>query len=335
MKLKDVVHAFGVPGYENEIRSLIREHMEKNVDDIFVDRLGNVVGIKKGGERKVMLAAHMDQIGFMVKGITDEGYLVISPAGGVNPITLRSSMVRINTSKGFIYGVIGEKPPHLSKKEEKKEINDLRVDIGVDTKKKAEKIVSVGDVGSFVPNYYEFNGKIVANSLDDRAGVYALLRTLEKVESDSTLYFVATVQEEIGLKGARVSSFDISPDIGIAVDVTHALMPDVEKEEMPIELEKGPVISVGAISHPKIYRHFINVAKKMKIPYQIEASPSWSGTDADIVQLTREGVATGVISIPEKYMHSSVEMISKRDLENTIKLLVSSLKNIGKVDLSY
>ena len=335
MKLKDVVSAFGVPGFENEIRNLVREHMEKYVDDIFVDRLGNVIGVKNGGERKVMIATHMDQIGFMVKGITEEGYLVISPMGGVNPITLRSSMVRIRTLKGFIYGVIGEKPPHLSKKEQKKEFKDLRVDIGLDSKREAEKIVSIGDTGSFVPNYHEFNGKIVANSLDDRAGVYVLLKTMEKVKSDSTLYFVATVQEEIGMKGARVSSFGISPDAGIAVDVTHALMPGMEKEEIPIELGKGPVISVGAISHPQIYRHFINTAQKMRIPYQIEASPSWSGTDADIVQLTKEGVATGVVSIPERYMHSNVEMISKRDLENTVKLLVESLKNIGKVNLSY
>ena len=335
MKLKDVVSIFGVPGLEDEIRSFVREHMEKHADEIRVDRLGNVIAVKNGGERKVMVAAHMDQIGFMVKGITDDGYLVISPVGGVNPITLRSSLVRIRTSKGFVYGVIGEKPPHLSKKEEKKDIKDLRVDIGVENRKKAEKLVNVGDVGSFIPNYQEFNGKIVANSLDDRAGIYVILKTMEKVKSDSTIYFVATVQEEIGLKGARVSSFGIFPDIGIAVDVTHAVMPGVGKDEIPIELGKGPVISVGAISHPKLYRHFINVAKKMKIPYQIEASPSWSGTDADIVQLTREGVATGVISIPERYMHSSVEMISKRDLDNTIKLLVSSLRNIGEVDLNY
>ncbi len=335
MKLKDIVHAFGVPGYEDEIRNLVREHMEKYADEVFVDRLGNVIGVKKGGKRRVMVAAHMDQIGFMVKGITDDGYLIISAAGGLNPITLRSSIVRIKTAKGFIYGVIGEKPPHLSKKEQKKEIKDLRIDIGVDSKKKAEKIVSIGDVGSFLPNYQEFNGKIVANSLDDRAGVYVLLKTLEKVNSDSTIYFVATVQEEIGLKGARVSSFGINPDIGIAVDVTHASMPGVGKEEIPIELGKGPVISVGAISHPKIHRHLINVAQKMKIPYQIEASPSWSGTDADIVQLTKEGVATGVVSIPERYMHSSVEMISKRDLENTVKLLVTSMKNIGEVNLTY
>ncbi len=335
MKLRDVVSAFGVPGFEEEIRNLVREHMSKHLNEVFVDRLGNVIGVKNGGERKVMIAAHMDQIGFMVKSITDDGYLVISPIGGVNPITLRSTMVRIRTAKGYIYGVIGEKPPHLSKKEQKKEIKDLRIDIGVDSKKKAEKIVSVGDVGSFVPNYYEFNGKIVANSLDDRAGVYVLLKVMERVVSDSTLYFVMTVQEEIGLKGARVSSFGIEPDIGIAVDVTHACMPGVSKEEIPIELGKGPVISAGAVSHPQIYRHLIDVARKRKIAYQIEASPSWSGTDADIIQLARSGVATTVVSIPERYMHSGAEMISKKDLDNTVKLITYALRDIGKVKLTY
>ncbi len=335
MKLRDIVSAFGVPGFEDEIRNLVKEHMNRYLDMVSVDRLGNVIGVKKGGKRKIMLTAHMDQIGFMVKSITDDGFLVISPIGGVNPITLRSTVVRIKTSNGYIYGVIGDKPPHLGKKEQKREIKDLRIDIGVESKKKAEKIVSVGDVGSFVPNYYEFNGKIVANSLDDRAGVYVLLRVMEKVVSDSTLYFVMTVQEEIGLKGARVSSFGIEPDVGIAVDVTHAFMPGVSKDEIPIELGKGPVISVGAVSHPQIYRHLIDVARKRRIAYQIEASPSWSGTDADIIQLARSGVATSVVSIPERYMHSGVEMISKKDLNGTIKLLINALKDIGKVRLTY
>ena len=333
MNLKDIVSAFGVAGFEDEIREIVKNEMEKYGDEVEVDKLGNVVSVIKGGKRKVMLVAHMDQIGFMVRSITDEGYLVISPIGGVNPVTLRSHAVRIKTDKGFIYGVIGENPPHLGKKKEKKEMKDLRVDIGVDSKEDAMKIVKIGDVGSFIPNYYELNGKIVANSLDDRIGIYTLLQVMKNVKSDSTLYFVASVQEEIGLRGARVSSFALYPDIGIAVDVTHATMPDVSKEEIPIEIGKGPTIGIGATSNPKIFRHFVNIAEKNKIPYQIEANSSYSGTDADIVQMARDGVATTVISIPERYMHSSVEMLSKKDVDNTIKLLRIGLKNIGKVEL--
>ena len=335
MNLKEIVHAFGVPGFEDEIRNLVREEMEKYADEVFVDRMGNVIGVKKGGKRKVMLAAHMDQIGFMVKAITEDGYLIISPIGGINTIVLRSSAVRIRTDNGFIYGVIGEKPPHLGKEQKKVEFKDLRVDIGASSKEEAEKMVKVGDVGTFETHYFKLGEKIVANSMDDRIGVYTLLEVMKKVESDSTLYFVATVQEEIGLKGARTSSFGIYPDIGIAVDVTHAAMPGVSKEEVPVELGKGPVISVGAIFHPKLFRHFVSVAKKKRIPHQIEANPSWSGTDADIIQLSRDGVATGVISIPERYMHSSVEMISEKDVKNAIRLLREALKDIGKVDLRW
>ncbi len=335
MNLKNIVSAFGVAGFEDEIREIVKKEMEKYSDKTTVDKLGNVISIIRGGKRKVMLVAHMDQIGFMIRSITDDGYLVISSIGGVNPITLRSHAVRIKTDKGMIYGVIGEKPPHLEKKKEKKEMKDLRVDIGVDSKEEAMKIVKIGDVGSFVPNYYEFNGRIVANSLDDRIGIYTILQLMKNVKSDSTIYFVASVQEEIGLRGARVSSFNLYPDIGIAIDVTHASMPNVKEEEIPIQLGKGPTIGIGATSHPKIFRHFVNIAEKNKIPYQIEANPSYSGTDADIVQMAREGVATTVISIPERYMHSSVEMISKKDVDNTIKLLRSSLVNIGKVDLKF
>ncbi len=335
MNLRSIVNAFGVPGYENEIRSIVREHMEKYADEVRVDRMGNVIGVKRGGERKVMLAAHMDQIGFMVKAITDDGYLIISPIGGIHTSVLRSTVVRIRTSEGYVWGVIGEKPPHLGKEAKKIEFKDLRVDIGADSKKQAEKLVSVGDVGSFEPRYMEMNGKIVANSLDDRVGVYILLKVLEKVESDSTIYFVATVQEEIGLKGARTSSFGIAPDIGIAVDVTHATMPGVSKEEVPVEIGAGPVIGVGATAHPSVYRHLITVAKKKKIPHQIEANPQWSGTDADIIQLARDGVATSVISIPERYMHSGVELVVDRDVKNTIKLIRESLREISKVNLTW
>ena len=335
MNLRDVVSAFGVSGFEDEIRDLVRGFMEKYADDTRVDKLGNVISVMNGGERKIMLVAHMDQIGFMIKNITDDGYLVISPIGGINTVTLRSHIVRIRTDKGFIHGVIGEKPPHLGKSKEKKEMKELRVDIGVNSKEEAMKIVKIGDVGSFIPNYYEIQDKIIANSLDDRIGVYVLLQLMKNVKSDSTLYFVASVQEEIGLRGARVSSYGVYPDVGIAVDVTHAAMPGVEKDEIPIELGKGPVIGVGAVSHPKIFKHMVNIAEKNKIPYQIEADPFYSGTDADIVQIARDGVATTVISIPERYMHSSVEMIHKKDVNNAIKLLRLSLKNIGEVDLAY
>ncbi len=335
MKLKDIVGAFGVAGFEDEIREIVKKEMEKHADEVFVDRMGNVIGVKKGGEKKVMLAAHMDQVGFIVKKITDEGYLIISPIGGVHSNVLRSSVVRIHTLKGFVYGVIGEKPPHLGKEKKNVEIKDLRVDIGAKDKKEAEKMVNVGYVGSFETRYIEMNGKIVANSLDDRVGVYILLKVLEKVQSDATLYFVATVQEEIGLKGARTSSFRISPDIGIAVDVTHATMPGVPDDEVPIKIGEGPVVGVGAVSNPKIYHHILDVAKREKIPVQIEANPAWSGTDADIIQLARDGVATAVISIPERYMHSPVELISKKDVDNTIKLLRATLKNIGKVNLQW
>ncbi len=331
MLLEELVKAFGVPGFETEIREIVVKHMEKHVDELHIDTLGNVIGVKKGGERKVLVAAHMDQIGFMVKGITSDGYLVISPMGGVNPITLRSRVVRIKGKEGFVYGVIGEKPPHIEKKSEKKEIKDLRVDIGVDSKEDAMKMVSIGDVGSFVPNYYQLGDRIVATALDDRAGLYTMLKAMENLETGATVYFVATVQEEVGLRGARVSGHAVNPDVGIAIDVTHARMPGIGEDELPIVLGKGPTIGIGPTAHPKLVKHFMSGAGV--IPYQVEPNPIRSGTDADIIQLSRDGVATIVISIPLRYMHSSVEMLDIKDLENAVKLLKSGLKDIGNVDL--
>ena len=329
--LKKLIYAFGVPGFEEEIRELVAEHMEKYLDEVRVDRLGNVIGVKKGNERKVMLAAHMDQIGFMVKNITEDGFLLISPMGGIKPSTLRSQAVRIKGKEGYVYGVIGEKPPHLEeKKEEKKEIKDLRLDIGVDSKEKAEKLVSIGDVGSFVPNFYELEQRVVATALDDRSGVYTLLRVMENFESEATVYFVSTVQEEIGVRGAMVSSFGVYPDIGIAIDVTHARMPSMSKDDISVELGKGPTIGIGPTGHPNVVRYLMEIAG---VPYQVEPNPSHSGTDADVIQLTREGVATAVISIPLRYMHSSVEMADKMDLYNTVKLIRNGLSEIHRVEL--
>ncbi len=329
MLLESLVKAFGVPGFENEIREIVREHMERHLDSVQVDRLGNVIGVKAGGPRKVIVAAHMDQIGFMVRGITSGGYLVISPMGGVNPITLRSRVVRIRGKDGFVHGVIGEKPPHIEKKTEKKEMKDLRVDIGVDSREEAEKLVSVGDVGSFLPNYYEMGNRIVATALDDRAGLYVMLKAMENLNTDSTVYFVATVQEEVGLRGARVSGYSVHPEVGIAIDVTHARMPGMSEDEMPIVLGEGPTLGIGPTAHPRLLKYFMS----HDVPYQIEPNPSRSGTDADIIQLAREGVATIVLSIPLRYMHSSVEMIDRRDLDNAVALLKKGLERIGEVNL--
>ncbi len=332
MNLEKLVRAFGVPGFEDEIRAIVREHMGKYADEVRVDRLGNVIGVVNGSDLSVMIAAHMDQIGFMVTGFTEDGYLVIRPMGGVNPETLRASAVRIKGKKGFVYGVIGEKPPHLGKDNEKKDFKDLRVDIGVDSREEAEKIVDIGSVGTYIDNYYDLGNRIVATALDDRSGIYTMLKTMENFESEATVYFVATAQEEVGLRGAKVSGYGIYPDIAIAIDVTHARMPSMGKDELSVELGKGPTIGVGPTGHPKLVQHFMRAA--VEIPYQLEANPSRSGTDADVLQLSRDGVATLVFSIPLRYMHSSVEMVDKKDLNNTITLLREALKNIHMVDLN-
>ena len=345
MKLVDVLeklsNACGVAGREEEVRDLMKELLKPNVDEISEDKLGNIIGVKKGKKDAptVMLAAHMDEIGLMVKNITKEGFLQFAKIGGIDDRILIAQKVLVHTDKGPITGIVGSKPPHILKEEEKKKVieaDDLFIDVGAKDKKDAQKMgVRVGDAVSFDINFTRVgNDGVVGKAFDDRVGCAALIETMRKLPKvDCTIYAVGTIQEEVGLRGATIAAFQLYPDVGIALDVTVAGdIPGVKEVEAPAKMREGPALTVadaGLITHPKVLRLFIDSAEEHKIPYQLETGLRGT-TDAAKIALTKEGVPSGVISIPTRYIHSPASLLSLKDVENTVKLAVATIKNVSK-----
>ncbi len=345
MKLIDILeklsNACGVAGREEEVQALMKEHMKPHVDEIKEDKLGNIIGIKKGKKDapKVMLAAHMDEIGLMVKNITKEGFIHFTKIGGIDDRILTSQKVLIHTNKRPITGVIGSKPPHILKEEEKKKVieaDKLFIDVGATSKEDAQKMgVRIGDPISFDIKFARV-GKdaVVGKAFDDRVGCAALIETMKRLRKvDCTVYAVGTIQEEVGLRGATVAAFHLHPDVGVALDVTVAGdVPGVQEVEAPIKMRKGPSLTVtdyGLITHPKVLKWFIDAAEESKVPYQLETGLGGT-TDAARIALSREGVPSGVISIPTRYIHSPVSLLSLKDLENTVKLTVAAINSVQK-----
>jgi putative aminopeptidase FrvX len=345
MKLVDVLeklsNACGVAGREDEVRDLMKELLKPNVDEIREDKLGNVIGVKKGKKDAptVMLAAHMDEIGLMVKNITKEGFLQFAKIGGIDDRILIAQKVLVHTEKRSMTGIIGSKPPHILKEEEKKKVieaDDLFIDVGAKDKQDAQKMgVRVGDAVSFDIKFTRV-GKdtVVGKAFDDRVGCAALIETLRKLSKiDCTIYVVGTIQEEVGLRGATIAAFQLYPDVGIALDVTVAGdVPGVKEVEAPAKMRAGPALTVadaGLITHPKVLRLFIDSAEENKIPYQLETGMKGT-TDAAKIALTKEGVPSGVISIPTRYIHSPASLLSLKDVENAVKLAVATIKNVSK-----
>ena len=345
VKLVDVLEKLsntcGVAGREEEVRVLMKKLLKPHVDEVKEDKLGNIIGIRKGKKNAptVMLAAHMDEIGLMVKTITKEGFLKFTKIGGIDDRILIAQKVIVHTSKVPLGGVIGAKPPHILKEEEKKKVmeaDNLFIDIGATDEKDAQKMgVCVGDPVSFDIQFTRV-GKdaVMGKAFDDRVGCAILIETLRRLrEVECTVYAVGTIQEEVGLRGATVAAFQLQPDVGMALDVTVAGdTPGVQESETHIKMRKGPAITVtdsGLITHPKVLKWLIDAAEQNKVPYQLETGLGGT-TDAARISLSREGVPSGVISIPTRYIHSPASLLSLKDLENTVKLTVAAIKNVQK-----
>ncbi|MEA1994114.1 MAG: M42 family metallopeptidase [Euryarchaeota archaeon] len=333
--LEKLIDAVGVSGYEDEVAELIQLEMEKYADEVKRDKLGNIIGIKRGnGKGTVMLAAHMDEIGFVVSHIDKDGFIFVSPVGGINVKTLISRRVFVHGDKKYS-GIMGSVPPHVKEKEEKKDkklsIEDIFVDIGAKSKEEVlKKGIDIGTIITYDESLKKLSeGRYTSKSMDDRIGVFLLLETLKKVESPYDLYFVATTQEEVGLRGAKVSGYEISPDMGIAVDVTLAMdLPEVKEHKRITELGKGPAITVmdrSIISHRKLNALIEKTAEEEKIPLQKNILTR-GGTDAGAIHLTREGVPSTTLSIPTRFVHSTVECVDMGDVENGVNLLVKTLE---------
>jgi len=302
------------------------EEFKKYGTETSTDRFGNIYFRKKGRQSNysIMVAAHLDEIGLMVKYIDSRGYLRFTTVGGIDPRTLPAQEVYVH-GRETLLGIIGSIPPHIQheKSEKAMKIDDLAIDVGLPY----DKVIALVQVGDPVTIKREcvslLNDLVAGKALDDRAGIVVMLQCLlelQKLYHAHDVIFVATSQEEVGIRGAITSAYTINPDIGIAVDVTHAVTPDT-KGQVNIELKKGPTIALGPNIHPKIYDHLIKTAKENRIPHQIEPIPGASGTDAWAIQVTRSGIPTGLVSIPLRYMHTSVETVSMQDITNAGSLL--------------
>ena len=320
--IKKLTETFSPSGYESAIREAIMEEIKDLADEIRVDALGNLIARKGSGGKKIMLAAHADEIGLMVNHVDEKGFARFSPLGGVFPHTLIGSRVK------FINGVTGIIGAHYLVRPVKLiPLNKMFIDTGATSAKNSP--VQVGDVATFDRPFVEMGKKrLVAKSMDDRIGVAVLIETMRKLKSTPhEVYFVFTVQEEVGVRGAITSAYGVAPEIGIALDVTGADdVPEIPTES--VFLGKGPTIKykdAGSLASPALNAAIIKTAEKNKIPYQREVA-SMGGTDARAIQLSRAGVLAATISIPCRYVHSPSEMVDYDDVKNTVKLLAKLLE---------
>ena len=331
--LKNLLAQSSPSGYEGPVREVWKNEVSTYADEVTVDLHGNAIGVHNpDGQPRVMLAGHMDELGFQIVHISDEGYLYFDTIGGFDLGTVPARAVQIHTRRGVVEGIIGKKPVHLMAADERRRVldkHDLWIDIGAKDGKEAKKAVEVGDPVTYVPNFIELrHSLVVSRGLDNKMGAYVVAETLRSVSRSkrkcrAALFAVATVQEEVGLRGAKTSAYGIDPLVGVALDVTWATdHPGMDKRKVgEIKIGGGPVLTRGANVNPKVFEMLRDAAEKGKIPYQLDAAPGGTGTDANAIQLSRSGVATGLVSVPQRYMHTPVEALSTRDLDNTVKLL--------------
>ncbi|MDO5334866.1 MAG: M42 family metallopeptidase [Coriobacteriia bacterium] len=343
--LKSLVETPSVTGCETQVASLVRERLASVATYVETDVMGSVHAVLEGaGEApSVMVAAHMDEVGLMVTYISPEGFLSVSAVGGVDAAILPGMRVDVHTQSGVFRGVVGRKPIHLISPEERKNVTPLHslvIDLGMSAKKVRSR-VRIGDVITYGVGFEELSGGMaVSRGFDDKMGVYVAARVMEEIAqaggSRGTYSCVGTVQEEIGLRGAQTSAFCVDPDVGIAVDVTHATdYPGIDQSRYgKIVCGKGPVIARGPNVNPVVFERLVAAAEAEGIPYQIEAEPGVTGTDAAVIQTSRSGRACGLVSVAVRYMHTPTEVLSLHDLEATVKLLKRFVLDLDE-DVSF
>jgi endoglucanase len=326
--IKKLTEVFGPSGYEGKVSKIIKGEIKNYVDSLKIDKMGNLIAHIKGKGPKIMVAAHMDEIGVITSYIDKNGFIRFSNVGGFFPINSLSA--RIIFENGRI-GVIGEE--RRKSMSDPIEMTKLYIDVGARNKKEAEKLVPVGTFGCYERLFEDLGKRIIAKALDDRIGCAVLIEVAKKLKKTvkNDTYLVFTVQEEIGLKGARTSAFGIDPDIALAVDVTRT-GDTPESIKMAVKLGDGAAIKVmdwGMICDPMIVESLVKTAKKNKISYQLEVLERGT-TDATVIQLTKGGVPSGAVSIPSRYIHSASEIVDMDDVEAAVKLIVKFLKTDQK-----
>jgi endoglucanase len=337
--LKALLLAPSPSGYEQPVQAVVRQYVQSFADQVKTDVHGNViVGKNIQAPVRVLLAGHCDQIGLVVTHIDDKGFLYTKPIGGWDPQQLIGQRMTIWTKGGPTPGVIARKPIHLLKEDERSKVvklEEMWIDIGARDKADAASLVLIGDPVTLELDYQELrNGLANAPGMDNITGVWVVIEALRRAAQQPlrcAVYAVSTVQEEIGLRGAQTSTFGVDPAIGIAVDVTHATdCPTMDaRQQGEIKLGNGPVIERGPNVNPRLFDQLVATATAAGLPYQIAAHNRGTGTDANAIQLARAGVVTGLISIPNRYMHSAVETIALSDIDQAADLLTAFLVGLS------
>ena len=333
--LKRLLETPSPSGFEQQAQKLVRARLKDAVDELRTDVHGNVIAVRNpGAPIRVMLAGHCDEIGLMVNHVDKQGFIYFSAIGGVDPSVLAGQRVEIHSTGRTVPGVIGKKAIHLMEKDEigkPLKIKDYWIDIGARDQKDALKAAAIGDPITIERGLVELrNGLVSARGMDDRVGAWAVVETMRKIRGlkpRCAVYGVSTVQEELGIRGARTAAFGIEPHVGIAIDVGFASdSPNSDKKVIgDTALGKGPILHRGANINPKLGRLMERVAKRKRIPFQMQAEPRATGTDANVMQINRAGAAASLVSVPDRYMHTPVEVVSLKDLDNTVALLAATV----------
>lgn len=332
--LKNLVESPSPSGFEVPALKIWKEYLSsEGIPIMRGDIYGSAVGSLTRSSPKIVLCSHIDEVGFMVKYVNDEGYLYFDCVGYVDPTIVAAKRVIIYNKNGPIYGVVGRKAIHMMTEDEQVEdlnMYDMWIDIGAVDKKDALKMISIGDPVVFDAGFKDLkNGCVVGRGFDDRAGAWCVAEALARLNrSDSlsaTICALASIQEENGAYGATMSAYKLDPNLVIVIDGTHGTdFPDVSKERHgDVKVGKGPVISVGSVAHPGVVDMLKETAEESRIDVQFEIAPRWSGTDADVIMLSKGGTPCANVSVPMRYMHTPSEVLNLGDLEKTVNLLVA------------
>jgi putative aminopeptidase FrvX len=344
--LSELLHARSPSGAETEAQAVFDRHVRPAADDYANDALGNrIATLNPKGDPVLMLAGHIDELGLIVTFVNKEGFLYFDTIGGHDLSVISGRRVIIQTENGAVKGVTGKRAIHLMDDEDRKKVpkkHEIWIDIGARSKAEALERVSIGDVATYDHELELINGSIgTARAFDNKVGAYIIGETLIRLAKEKKLsakvVSVATTQEEIGVRGATTSAYSVNPHIGIAIDVSHATdHPDCDNRKFgETKLGGGPIICRGPNVNPKVYAWIVAAAKKAKIPYQLEADPRPTGTDARAVQMGRGGVATGLVSIPLRYMHTPSEVVDLEDVERCVQLLVAFARALESGDYAH
>ena len=342
--LTELLHARSPSGYEREAQAVFDRYVKPAADSYVGDALGNrIATLNPAGDPTLMLAGHIDELGLIITYVNKEGFIYFDTIGGHDRTVISGRRVVIQTSNGTVKGVTGKRAIHLMDEADRKkvpEIHEIWIDIGAKSKKEALERISIGDAATYDHEFELINGSVgTARAFDNKVGAYIVGETIirlsrERKKPAARVVAVATSQEEIGTRGAMGSGYSVDPQVALVVDVGHATdHPDCDNRKYgETKLGGGPILCRGPNINPKVYEGLIKAAKKLKIPYQVESDPRPTGTDARAIQVARGGVATAVVSIPLRYMHTPSEIVDLEDVERCVKLFVEFAKGVAKGD---